>query len=223
MRRSMVAPLLFGIAGVGLLIWLGSWQLQRLGWKQDVLAGIDTQIAAAPVALPSGPDPERDGFLSVVATGVFGPREIHVLASNRDTGAGYRVIAVFTTAGRRVLVDRGFMPIAAKDDLRLVRQITIGGNLHWPDEIDKYTPEPDIGKKIWFARDVSALAAALGTEPLLIVANTDTGDGISVFPVNTATIPNNHLNYAITWFLLAVVWFGMTVFLLSRIKRQSQP
>jgi surfeit locus 1 family protein len=65
------------------------------------------------------------------------------------------------------------------------------------------------------------MAAALGTEPVLIVARTDTGDGITPLPVDTAGIPNNHLNYALTWFCLAAVWLGMTLLLLWRIRRRT--
>ncbi len=74
---------------------------------------------------------------------------------------------------------------------------------------------------IWFARDIAELAAQLHTEPVLIIARSDTGDGIEPLPVDTAAIPNDHLQYAITWFSLAAVWLGMTAFLLWRIKRHA--
>lgn len=204
-----------------MLLWLGGWQVQRMVWKQGVLAEIAAQVGADPVTLPTEPVPEDHRFLPVKATGRFIEAEIHVLASNRDTGAGYRVISVLVSQGRRVMVDRGFIPINAKNKPRPARDISITGNLHWPDELGKYIPEPDLGAGIWFARDVPAMARALDAEPFLIIANADTGDGVSAFPVNTALIPNSHLNYAITWFLLAGAWFGMTVFLLLRIKRQA--
>ena len=66
-----------------------------------------------------------------------------------------------------------------------------------------------------------AMAATLKAEPVLVVARSDTGDGIEPMPVGTEGIPNDHLQYAITWFSLAAVWLGMTVFLLWRIKRQA--
>ncbi|MEE9388558.1 MAG: SURF1 family protein [Paracoccaceae bacterium] len=221
MAKAMIGPLVFGVLGVALLLWLGSWQVQRLGWKQNVLAEIATQIAADPVSLPILPDASADRFLAVFAEGRFDSAEVHVLASNKDTGAGYRVIGVLLSDGRRIMVDRGFVGLTAKDDLRGGGQLQVVGNLHWPDEVDKYTPKTDGAANIWFARDVPAMALALNAEPVLIVASQATGDGVVPFPVNTASIPNNHLNYAITWFLLAAVWFGMTVYLLWRIKRQT--
>ena len=64
------------------------------------------------------------------------------------------------------------------------------------------------------------MAALLGAEPVLIVARASTGDGIVPVPVDTSSIANSHWQYAVTWFLLAVVWFGMTVFLLWRIRQR---
>ncbi len=218
--KRIWGPLIVGLLGVGVLLWLGTWQVQRLAWKQSYLAEIDAQIDGNPVALPENANSEEHRFLAVSVTGVLGANEIHVLASNRDTGAGYRVIVAMDTGGRRVLVDRGFIPIPAKNDVRAAKRLTVVGNLDWPDEIDSYTPEPDLGAKIWFARDVAALAVALDTEAVMIVARGDTGDAVVPFPVNTASIPNKHWEYAITWFLMAAVWFGMTVYLLWRIKRQ---
>lgn len=218
----MIGPLILGVLGVAVLLWLGNWQIMRMGEKNVILAEIAAVAGADPVGVPLLPDPIGDRFLAVQARGKFEGSEIHVLASNRDTGAGYRIISVFVTQGRRLLVDRGFIPIKAKNDPRPGgAEVTVVGNLHWPDELDKYIPEPDLSAAIWFAREVPAMAANLGTEPVLIVARQPTGDNVRPFPVNIESIPNDHLNYAITWFLLAAAWFGMTVYLLLRIKRQA--
>lgn len=222
MNKRMIVPALFGIVGVAVLLWLGAWQMQRLAWKQEFIAQIDARIHAAPVALPQNPDPVRDKFLSVSVSGRIEGPEVHVLASRKVYGAGYKVITAFVTdGGRRVLLDRGFIATTAKNDPRPAKSLSVTGNLHWPDETDGYTPAPDLKENIWFARDVDALAKALNTEPVLIMAATDTGDGVDPYPLSSAAVPNDHLQYAITWFLLAAVWFGMTAYLLSRIKRKT--
>jgi len=221
MNRSVIIQLVFGLVGAGTLAWLGAWQLQRLDAKQAVLSEIEARIQEAPGELPLDPSPERDQYSPVTLAGTFDGTEVHVLASSRRFGAGYRVIAAFVVGERRVLVDRGFLAPDVKDVSRPAKEARLSGNLHWPDEIDAYTPKPDLAANIWFARDVVALARALDTEPVLIVARTDTGDGIKPFPVGTTAIPNNHLGYAITWFLLALVWLGMTGMLAWRIKRRT--
>lgn len=222
MNKRMIFPLIFGVIGVGILLWLGAWQMQRLEWKQAFLSQIEARIDDQPVALPASANGDDDKFLAVQVAGHFDGPEIHILASRKTHGAGYKVISAFILDdGRRVMVDRGFIVTPAKDAPRSATMASLTGNLTWPDETDKYTPAPDLAANIWFARDVGAMAGQLNTEPLLIQASTDTGDGVEAFPVNTTSFPNDHLEYAITWFLLAAVWFGMTLYQLWRIKRQT--
>lgn len=220
----LIGAMVLGVAGCAVLLGLGVWQVQRLAWKEGVLAAIEARIGAAPVAIPSAPDPATDRYLAVTAEGTFLPEEIHVLASRKHGGAGYRLISVFATAdGRRILADRGFMPLEDKDTPRPATPATIIGNLHWPEEVDRFTPAPDADRGIWFARDVPAMAAALGTEPVLVVVSgtSEAAAPAEVFPVDPASIPNDHLGYAVTWFGLAAVWAGMTLLLVWRIRRRT--
>lgn len=213
MRTPLLFSLLFGLLGAAILIWLGVWQLQRLEWKQDILSNIERRIAAEPVALPEQPDPAADRFLPVVAAGTVFGEEIHVLVSQKNIGAGYRVIAVFETdTGRRILLDRGFIKVDQKAADRPTGAAEVIGNLHWPDEKGSFIPEPDLKAEIWFARDVDAMAAHLNTEALLLVARETSidNDPVAPLPVDTVGIPNDHLQYALTWFSLALIWILMT-------------
>ncbi|TDK48058.1 SURF1 family protein [Antarcticimicrobium luteum] len=222
MRRFLFL-LIFGLAGMAILLSLGTWQVRRLAWKQAVLAEIEARIGADPVALPADPDPERDRYLPVGVSGTMGATELHVLVSTRDFGAGYRIIAPFTTeAGRRILIDRGFVPTEDKGAARGTGAMEVTGNLHWPDEIDGFTPEPERDENIWFARDVPALAATLDTEPLLLIARSRTDPGVTPLPVTTTGIPNDHLQYAVTWFGLALVWALMTIYFLWRTRARPR-
>jgi surfeit locus 1 family protein len=225
MRRYLF-PLILGLGGVAILVALGLWQLRRLEWKEAILADIAARITAAPVAFDSlaAPDPARDRYLPVTTQGRTTGKEIMVLSGKRGQGAGYEVIAAFETdGGQRILIDRGFVPEAAKDRPRPPVALTVTGNLDWPHEADSYTPPPDLDRGIWFARDVPAMAAALKTDPLMVVARSTKGDAQAVdpVPVDTSGFPNDHLNYAITWFSLAAVWAGMTAYLLWRIRRMT--
>jgi surfeit locus 1 family protein len=222
----MILPLLFGILGTAVLISLGVWQLQRLEWKEGILSEIDSRMAATPVPLPADPDMARDRFLPVTATGTITDEEIDVLVSVKGMGPGYRIIsALETDDGRRILLDRGFVRDDQKDAPRPpVPGVTVTGNLHWPDEVDSFTPAVDTVRNIWFARDVPAIAAALGTEPLMIILRTTSEPApvVSPLPMDSAGIPNDHLGYAIQWFGLAAVWVGMTGWLLWRIRRRKE-
>ena len=221
MTSRMILPFLAGVIGTAILLSLGIWQVQRLVWKEAVLAEIDARINSAPVPVPVSPDPERDRYLPVAATGKITTDEVHVLISQKSAGAGFRIIAAFETGGRRILLDRGFVDVTAKDAPRPAVTAAVTGNLHWPQEIDRWTPEPDLAENIWFARDVPALARTLNAEPVLIIARKTsvTTPAVTALPVDSAGIPNDHLEYAITWFSLAAVWVGMTAFLLWRIRQ----
>jgi surfeit locus 1 family protein len=227
MLRRMIFPLLLGVVGGAVLVSLGVWQLQRLAWKEGVLDEISTRIEAAPVALPAAPEAERDQYLPVEVTGTFTGQGLDVLVSRKQSGAGYRVIAVLETDGRRVLVDRGFLPERLRDTPRPgpdAGAVAVRGNLLWPDEVDGFTPPPDARTGLWFARDLPAMAQALGTEPVLVVQRAASlqDAAVEAMPVDTAGIPNDHLGYAVQWFGLAAVWVGMTAFLLWRIRRRAE-
>jgi len=201
-----------GFAGTACLLYLGKWQIDRLYWKVDVLKKIDQKIAAAPVLLPAEPSESVHKYLSVEISGQLLQESIRVLASKKRYGAGYRIIHVFRTNGRRLLVDLGFVGLETDYDIDLNSDISLVGNLHWPDEVDSFTPEPDLENNIWFARDVERVASALQTEPILIILKDSTlkDKNIKPMPIDTTHIPNDHLQYAITWFSLAIIWALMS-------------
>lgn len=226
--RRYVFPLLLGSGGCAVLIALGIWQVQRMHWKAGVLAAIEAQIGGEPAGLPvpdaATSDPTAMRFRPVRVVGRTTGAEVLVLTGKKDVGAGYEVISAFETSeGRRILLDRGFVPQGGETAERPAAALEIVGNLHWPVEADRYTPAPDIGRNLWFVRDVPTIAAHLETEPILVVAREVTGDnqGIEPVPVDTSGIPNDHRNYAITWFSLAAVWVGMTGYLLWRIRQKT--
>lgn len=220
--RRVIFPAVLGLGGCAILIALGVWQMQRLAWKTAILTRIEATIAAAPVPLPESPDPQRDEYLPVTVTGALGGVEARVLTSVRDRGPGVRVLSVLTSGDRQILVDLGFVPQDATNAPRMAERVTVTGNLLWPDEVDGWTPPHDPAADLWFARDLPAIAAALGTEPVLVVARDLSGATLAVspLPVTTEGIPNNHREYAITWFSLAVVWAAMSGFLMWRVARR---
>ena len=127
-------------------------------------------------------------------------------------------------SGRKIMVDLGFVIDTNRQFARPTTPISVTGNLHWPEEVDSYTPEPELLRNLWFARDVKRMANVLGTEQVLVVARSidPAVTAVTPMPVDTASVANDHLNYAITWFALAFVWLGMTALLLSRIRRPTQ-
>ncbi len=221
--RRLIAPLLFGLIGAAILFGLGVWQLQRLAWKEAMLSEITAMMVDAPVPLPATVDAEHDRYRNVMVSGRFTGEAVFKLDSLKDSGPGKRIISAFEMSdGRRILVDRGIWLDGTEATPLVAHAAEVVGNLDWPRETDSFTPPPDSKTGLWFARDVPAMAAALKTEPTLIVAREPTGDGITPMAVDTSTIPNNHWQYAVTWFLLTAAWLGMTGLLLWRIRRRGE-
>ena len=219
--RRVVFVILIGLGGAAILVSLGVWQVQRLAWKQGVIADIEARIGADPVELPDTPDPARDAYLPVIVSGQFSADFIKVLVSQKDVGAGYRIISAMDQPAGAIMVDRGFVPQNAAQDIDFTGDVApekIIGNLQWPEETDGFTPAPDIADNIWFARDVDAMAAALGARPVLVVQRETNAprSALQPLPVDTARIPNDHLQYAITWFSLAAIWLAMTFYFVQR-------
>ncbi|MBT4873159.1 MAG: SURF1 family protein [Marinovum sp.] len=222
--KRVLFVIVFGLAGTAVLLALGKWQLDRLSWKQAILHEIDSKISAQPVNIPQQPTILNARYLPVEAKGQLLPNTIRVLVSQKRIGAGYRLISAFETDGRRVLLDRGFIKVDALLPSSISKNVSVLGNLHWPDEIDGYTPPPDRKKNIWFARDVEAMAKELGTLPILIVASkvSPPEKAVSPLPIDSSGIPNDHLQYAITWFSLAAVWITMSAVFLRRTRTRKK-
>jgi surfeit locus 1 family protein len=219
--RRILFLLTIGLGGVATLIWLGVWQLQRLEWKESMLADIEARIAAAATELPLAPQKDDDNYMPVVFTGTPTETELRVLSSGTDAGTGYRVISAWVVGDRRILVDMGIIPLAATNTgPHLVTQ-TVQGNMLWPDDAAEKSPAPE--GDLWFARDASAMAAELGTEPFMVVlrASDNPDPRLIPVPVNKSGISNNHMEYAITWFLLAIVWAAMSAFFFYRTSKKE--
>jgi len=220
-------PLLSGLIGTAILVWLGTWQMQRLDWKQGILTEIETRIVGDPAPLPEpgAAEPMADRYQPVQLDGTIEPDELYVLVSQKRIGAGYRVISPLVTQdGRRILLDRGFIPVSDREAERRTGPAQVVGNLHWPDDRTSSTPQNDIAGNTWFARDVAQMAEQLDTDPLLVIArNMSPPDpGVTPLPVDTSGIPNDHLQYAITWYSLAVVWLIGTIALVWRLRQTKE-
>jgi surfeit locus 1 family protein len=223
MLRRILFPLILGLAGCGTLIGLGLWQVDRLAWKNEVLAEIERRLASPPTALSLFVNENQDEYRPISLIGRPTGEELHVLVSGTEAGTGYRVISKFETEIGAILLDQGLLALDNKDATPLVTRMNITGTLLWPDDQNSNTPAPDLEANIWFARNIETMSAALGTRPFMIVANRTTPPDprLTALPVNTASIKNDHFEYAVTWFLLAIVWAGMSFYLILRVLRKK--
>jgi len=218
----MLGPVIVGLGGLATLLALGFWQLDRLEWKRGIIAEAERRLAMPPVSLPVNLDPDRDDYLPVFAEGSFAGEELYHLTSQKPQGPGFDIIAPFeTTQGRRILIERGYVPQDSRDPATRSApegQQRIEGFLRWPDDVNRFTPDPDTAKRIWYARNVPSLAEAAGTEPVMIV---QAPNGATDYPrgrEGVVRIRNHHLQYAITWFSVAAIWLVMTLLWTRRLR-----
>lgn len=240
-KGRVAATIALGLIGVSILCGLGLWQVQRLAWKEALIAELEARLTAPPIALPSALAPETHEFRRIevsgrftAAAGAHGFSDIAYLVTKRPWGAGYRVIQPFETIeGRVLLVDRGYAPIAEKNERgRAARptpspegEITLTGALRWPDDSDAFN---DLSKppanNVWQTREIGRTAPLFGAEPVLLVAETPTAPPGAEFPIPlpvTIDLPNDHLQYAITWFSMAAIWTGFAIALVRRARRRA--
>ena len=224
MLRKILFPLILGIAGCGVLLGLGFWQVDRLAWKEEILADINGRLTAPPRPFNLFVNEASDEYSRVTVRGTPTGEELHVLVSGTEAGTGYRVISKVQTNLGSIMVDQGLLAIDNKSAEPLVTEMQITGTLLWPDDQNAQTPAPDLDANIWFARNVAAMSGALDTQPFMIVATSATpaDPRITPLPVNTSTIKNDHFEYAVTWFLLAFVWAIMSMYLILRTTRPKK-
>ena len=221
--KRYIAPVAIGVVGVAILLSLANWQIHRLTWKQGILDEISAMMAHEPAPVWQAVEPNYQRYAPVVMDGVAGDRELHVLVSHKQLGPGYRIVTSFATEGRTLMLDQGFVADEDRDKARSVLAGRVSGNLHLPEDRSSSTPENDVAGNIWFARDLDQMAVELEVEPVLVVLRDADGldPMVTPLPLDTAAIPNDHMQYAITWFSLALVWSGMTLFWLWRIRRRT--
>lgn len=214
------------------LIGLGTWQVQRKVWKEALIAGLTERTNAAPAALPAAKDwpsldPAQDEYSHVKFTAQFDNAAEALVFGSASAfrpdvgGAGYWVFTPAQLAdGTVVIVNRGFVPENKKDPgSRAAGQIAgpveITGALRWPDMQHWFTPNDDPVHNLFFARDPKAIAAAksLGVvAPFYVEQESPVPPGGLPQPGKlVVALPDNHLQYAITWYGLAAALVGVFV------------
>lgn len=198
------------------LLALGFWQLQRLHWKLGLIAEMDAHLHAPALSLDQmlKSQPVDREYRHVSLVGRFENRdEAYVYAAGDNGEAVYHVMVPFRLSdGRTLLVDRGIVPVALKNPQTRMAGILEGmlrvtGVWRTPDPSGLFTPRPDLAQRVWYSRDVKGIAAALDVKlsaPVLVEADAAPVPG--GWPKGGQTVvqlPNDHLQYAITWFLLA--------------------
>ncbi len=239
-RRGLFIPAILLLAALAVLIGLGTWQLERREWKESLIAELDRKLAAPPTDLPARErwqqlSAGQDEFRRVKFPAEFLPDQEALVYSSGSSlrpdasGPGYWVFSpARLTGGSLVVVNRGFVPEGRQDpktraEGRPSAVVEIVGVMRWPEGRGTFTPKDDPVKNLWFARDPAAMAAAKGwgtVAPFYVDQEAPPAPGglPKVGPLKPA-LPNNHLQYAVTWYGLALVFVISAVFFVRARRR----
>ncbi len=224
--RPQLVPTLITLPMVGLCLGLGIWQVQRLHWKEGLIAQREAALKAPPVAPPRTLSAAGAlEFHRVVAEGLFlNGKEIVRHAIGPQGQSGFDVLTPLREAsGRVIFVDRGFVPTALKDPARRARgdiagTVRVSGRLLLPAKPGWFVPSNRPAADEWFSIDLPAMAAAdhvSDVAPFYIAADaTPNRGGWPEGGVSLPELPNHHLQYAITWFSLAAA--GLVIYVLAQ-------
>lgn len=222
-RKLPVFTALAVLIALAILISLGTWQVERLHWKEGLLADIAERRVAPAVPLADieamaskGGDIE---YRTVTATGVYAnDKERHFFATWHGQTGYYIYTPLQLADGRYLFVNRGFVPYEDKEpEMRMQGQLTdeqtVTGlaRAKLPAKPSWVVPDNDFARNIFYWKDLDVMASSTGLDKASVVPffvdadNTPNPKGMPVGGVTDIDLPNNHLQYAFTWYGLAVV------------------
>jgi surfeit locus 1 family protein len=213
------------VVGLVVLVGLGWWLVARVAWTRTLIAEREARLAAPAEILPAAADSWADwNFRPVVVEGAF-RHELEQLfgVAAIDGRLGHQVLTPLVRSdGAAVLVDRGWVPAdrahpAARREGQVTGEVRLSGIARYraDDRPGWFTPANQPGQSLWYWYDLAALEAVLGLELLPVVVEADATPNPGGLPQGGRTrteLPDNHLQYAMTWYGLAAgllaVWIG---------------
>lgn len=246
-KRSNVPVLIATLVGIAMLLGLGTWQVVRLQWKERLIEARAGAITANPISMSDIEAAIEHGydvdFYRVRMTGRYVHDEARYVYRPRGKRAGLQVITPFlANSGFIVLVDRGFIDEAMlgnRQGWRLPEgEITVTGvTRNRAGDRNMFSPEADLSKDVWYWYDLPGMAASLppsiadsaaGPAPITasVFVQVEPGGepGEEKFPDQEdlkVELPNNHLQYALTWYSLAIVLAVMSWLFIRRRKAEA--
>ena len=238
LRLALLAMALLCCAA---FIALGSWQVQRLHWKQDLIERVGRRVLAAPVPAPGPQEWPRlgaaaDAYRRVKVSGTLLTAQSAKVQASTELGSGYWLLTPLRTAdGGVTMINLGFIsPEQARNVLppQPVSSFDVTGLLRMSEPGGGFLRENDPANERWYSRDVGAIAAARNLSavaPYFIDADAPSAARLAasggVAPVGGLTVisfHNNHLVYALTWYALALMMAGACFWVVRDERRRSR-
>lgn len=233
--RPRLWPTLFTVPAVLVMLGLGVWQLDRLAWKTAEIDSFESRVAAAPVAPPAAiDDPDAWKYRRVRATGRFlNDKEVQLTGRPFEGNAGFHVLTPFVVdGGPTVLVNRGWVPLdrrrpEARPETLPAGTVTVDGIVRVAGRKGYFVPDNEPARDIWFTVEPPQIAAHLGIGPVTnyyvdALRPSEKPTELPIGAVATIQVRNEHLQYALTWFLLAATLAVVYVLWHRQIDRKER-
>lgn len=230
--KFSLVPTLMTVPAVIIMLGLGVWQLQRLQWKNEIMARIAERTAQAPANFEGGLswDESKDEYLRVRLRGSFvHDKELYLAARSRNNNVGFHVITPFVlTNGMAVLVNRGWVPSERRDPAKrpegqIKGETHVTALVRLTQKQGMMQPDNDPAKNVWFYVDVEEMKKASGVATEIDYwFEADATPNPGGFPIGgqtRITLVNDHLQYAVTWFVFAITL--TVIFLIFSWRRRT--
>ncbi|MCC9620726.1 SURF1 family protein [Thalassospira sp. MA62] len=214
-RPSLAMKISAGLALI-ILLGLGTWQVDRLFWKENLISQRQAHATLPPIEVPKDSDPDSElAFHAAYAEGHYlHDEEMYLMARTRRGNVGFHLITPLEQEdGRVILIDRGWVPTENRDpetrpESLVEGNVRVTGVLRLPAQKHWAQPENDALANQWFYMDVDHMAedagADLASRYYLERDDTPVPGGLPMGGQAKVDLPNNHLQYAITWYSLAL-------------------
>ena len=194
----------FVIFFIFVFVALGSWQIVRLNWKNNLILEIENSLKNPPVELTNS---NVENYLKIKTSGSIDLEKQIYLYNLNDTGTpGFEVINPILINDTNYLINRGWIPFEKKNsqEINVFDENDIIGTLKLQGRKNIFKPDNDLEENYWFSLNREDILKFTGKEfsKYIIYLN---GNYQSPIPKKiTANISNNHQKYALTWFSLAI-------------------
>jgi surfeit locus 1 family protein len=231
LRSGLSMPTLFALAAFITFVALGTWQIHRKAWKEELIGILEQRVSATATEVPPRErwttlDPADDEFRRVKFTAAFVPGAQALVYTSGSalrsdvSGPGYWAFApARLKTGEVVIVNRGFVPEGRQEAAAGSAgdgPAELVGVMRWPEERSFFAPKDDPARNLWFVRDHIAIAAAKGwgeVAPFFVeLESPQSPGGLPRAGAIKVNLRNEHLQYAITWYGLAAVVVVMFAF-----------
>ena len=192
---------------ISIFIALGTWQIVRLNWKNELLNKIDVSLKKEPVDLMTN---VPEDYLKIKTSGVIDfDKQIYLYSLNEKGSPGFNVVNPIIINNENFLLNRGWIPFDKKNtkEINIFDHKTILGTLKKQTKASRFKPVNDINDNYWFTLDRDDIFKYTNKNfsPFVIYLNDNLG--LPKPRIITVNIPNSHKKYAITWFSLALSIF----------------